>query len=753
MRMSKHLPLIADMNELSALFHKSTNLQAFLQEMVELVARHVSTQVASIYFLEDDHLLLKANQGLDVADMDRFRIPVSDGLVGMAARELRPILDNHASSNPHFILVEDLDREIYDSFLAVPIARGLKLIGVLAVQRDVEHPFDEYDTLALSAITSQLAMLMEQTHLLMAAGLKSRARIQHVDSSSRQIKIKTASRGRAHAPSSRGRDQLWPPQLPEQLPALGVDDFNAAMAATVEQLESLQRSFEETLSDVASFIFTSHLLMLKDLAFGGRMLDEVGAGLNPIAAVCKVVNEYRAVFAESPHQAMQEKVQDISDLGARLIDNLLPEAAHQSHRDNGIVVARDLAPSEVLTLSAEGVAGIVLIGGGVTSHVAILARSLHIPLVIADDANLLKMAEGTDLLIDNGSLWVKPSTQVVTEYSERQRIDQIKNDTIKCVGPVMSADAVPLQLTINVNLVTDVEYAKDYRPDGIGLYRTEFPFMLRSSLPSEEEQLQIFSKVAAGAGENPLYVRTLDVGGDKMLAYYDSPHEENPFLGLRSIRFALEHRELFRHHLRAILRASIGRDLHIMFPVISSIEEVRAAKRAVVEAIGSLVAEGTPCMSKPKLGIMIEVPSVLSIIDEIAAEVDFFCLGTNDFVQYMLCVDRTNEMVANFYCSHHPAVVRGLQRVVRAAEDAGIVLSVCGDMAHNPDYIPLLIGLGIRRLSVDGSYLASTREAVETVDAAKACDMAQAALKLTTIDEIADLLGIEERYHIRESSY
>ncbi len=746
--MAKHLPLIADMNELLALFHKSTNLQAFLQEMVELVARHISTQVASIYFLDDEQLVLKANHGLNEKAVDVLHISINEGLVGKAMLDLCPVLDNQASKNPHFKLIDGLDSQLYDSFLAVPIARGLKRIGVLVVQRDITHPFDEYDTLALSAITSQLAMLIEQTHLLMSAGLPVKKTKRCSEIISRKVDVKTASRGRAYGKLSHGRKQLWPPSLPKTLPEFGLEDFKIAMGLTVSQLERLQKRVEETLSDVASLIFTSHLLMLKDPAFGGRMIDEIHANVHPAQAICKVVNEYRGIFAKSPNPAMQEKVQDISDLGARLINNLLDEPMAELNANHGIVVARDLAPSDILTLSAEGVEGLVLIGGGVTSHVAILARSLHIPLVIADENSLLDLPNGAELLIDNGVLLIKPDMQAIAEYHQRVKNDGLNDDKIKCVGPLFTSDAVSVKLDINVNLVTDVEYAKDYHPDGIGLYRTEFPFMLRSALPTEEEQYQIFSQVAQGVGKNPLTIRTLDVGGDKMMAYYESPKEENPFLGLRSIRFALKHRELFRHHLRAILRASVGKDLKIMFPVISSIEEIRVAKRAVVEAIGSLVAEGAPCNSKPKLGIMIEVPSVLALIDEIAAEVDFFCLGTNDFVQYLLCVDRTNEMVADFYCSHHPAVVRALNIVVRAADKAGIELSVCGDMAHNGAYIPLLIGLGVRRLSVDGAYLSSTRKIVESINCAKVKVMAQKALECTVIDEIADLLNIEERYHI-----
>ena len=374
-----------------------------------------------------------------------------------------------------------------------------------------------------------------------------------------------------------------------------------------------------------------------------------------------------------------------------------------------------------------------------------------IPLVIADDTKLLKLPLATEVIIEGKRLVIKPDAQDIAEFQHRRELDGLdRSDAEAIKGPLRTADGIPLKLDVNVNLVTDVEFSQPYQPDGIGLYRTEFPFMLRSSLPTEGEQYQIFKRVVQGMGDRPITIRTLDVGGDKMMAYYESPHEENPFLGLRSIRFSLEHRELFRDHLRAILRAGAGRDIKIMFPVISSIEEVLAAKRSIVEAVGSLIAEGIPCVTKPKIGVMIEVPSVLEIIDEIAEEVDFFCLGTNDFVQYMLCVDRTNEMVADFYCSHHPAVIRGLNKVVQAAQRAGIELSLCGDMAHHPEYIPLLIGLGVRRLSVDGAYLATTRKTIEGVDTAQVQEMASKALACRGIDEIADLLGIEERYHISE---
>ncbi len=268
----------------------------------------------------------------------------------------------------------------------------------------------------------------------------------------------------------------------------------------------------------------------------------------------------------------------------------------------------------------------------------------------------------------------------------------------------------------NVNLLSDLKAAREFHSDGIGLYRTEFPFLVRSNFPSEEEQFVIYKRLIEGMPSKEITFRTLDIGGDKVLSYYHFEKEQNPFLGMRSIRFSLKHKDIFEQQIRAILRAGVNAPIRIMFPMISSLDEFLEAKSVVDQCLQDLAKEKIPHHTHPSIGLMIELPSVLEIIRDLAQVTDFFCIGTNDFIQYMLAVDRTNEKVADFYLPHHPAILRALNRVVKTAQRYKRDVSLCGDMAHQEKYIPYLLAIGLRKLSIDGRYFPKIQSAIAQID-------------------------------------
>jgi phosphotransferase system enzyme I (PtsP) len=301
-------------------------------------------------------------------------------------------------------------------------------------------------------------------------------------------------------------------------------------------------------------------------------------------------------------------------------------------------------------------------------------------------------------------------------------------------------DGARIELFANINLLTELDLANDLKAEGIGLYRSEFPFIVRSAFPSEEEQRIVYSRLFNAMQDKPVYIRTLDIGGDKVLPYLNIPAEDNPELGLRSIRFSLRHRDIFDQQLRAILRSGVhSAQLGIMFPMISSIDEFLAARQAVLSARDALETEGLSFHRDPAIGAMVETPALVHIIDELAREVDFLSIGTNDFIQYLLAVDRTNESVASYFQPHHPSVLRALAHIVNVARRYETPISVCGEVAHQKDFIPFLIGIGVRRLSVDPQFLPATQKQIRKIDTGCAQAYAKHALTVSTLSEMKDV--------------
>jgi phosphotransferase system enzyme I (PtsP) len=471
------------------------------------------------------------------------------------------------------------------------------------------------------------------------------------------------------------------------------------------------------------------------------MEKRISEGVPPTAAIRAVARHYMDLFSSSAHAHIREKTNDVQDLAGRILKNLKhKDEIDSTLRGEQIVIAQTLYPSDVLRLASEDVKGIILVGGGVTSHVAILARSLQIPLMITDEPQLLRLAEDTPVIMDaeNGSIYVKPDEEVVREYESEEKTPLAQGISSQDISPeTYSHDRVRIQLLANINLLGDLKLARELKAEGIGLYRSEFPFLIRSAVPSEEEQFFIYQRLFDEMPGKDITIRTLDIGGDKLLAYQDLKGEANPELGLRAIRFSLRHRDIFHQQLRAILRAAASiKTVRIMFPLISSLDEFQQAKQAVDDCMLALEMGNLPHHQQPLIGVLVELPSVVEIIDELVAEADFLSIGTNDFVQYMLAVDRTNEKVAEYYKPCHPAVLRSLAKIVKAANAQNKKISVCGELAHEKDYIPFLLGIGVRILSVYPKFLPAVQKIISSLTISEASAYAQKLLSEATIQGV-----------------
>jgi phosphotransferase system enzyme I (PtsP) len=718
------------------------DIDAFLERLVDLVNAHIRTDVASIY-LYDGHtreLVLRATRGLSQEAVGRVHLHLGEGLVGHVLKTLEPLCERAASQNPHFKYFPETHEEPFESFLAVPVHRGPERLGVLVAQRREQDYFGLKDVLALQVLASQLAGAIENS---------GRPRAARTTAPKGQapafVHGRAVSMGYAHGrtiPLSHVRTRLALTSQPFER-RYTLDEFKAALKAAEEELADLEQRFESELPELAALVFTAHQMMLLDAQFTGAMMEHIQHGENPPEAIIAVAREWMENFATMPDAYLREKTADVADLAARLLNKLVEttETHHESASER-IVVARELYPSDVLDLHAKGVQGIVLTHGGETSHVALLARSLGIPLVLANDPVLSDLAEGTAVLLDAdiGNVYVNPSPEVVSRFTEREAA-RATAAIVQMRPATYTRDGVRVHLSANINLIGETRLARELHAEGIGLYRSEFPFLIRPTFPSEEEQVLVYARLVQEMPSGPITIRTLDIGGDKGFVWGAGEPEDNPQLGLRSIRYSLQYPEHFHHQLRAILRGgALARDLRIMFPMIGSLEEWRAARAAVDAAMASLIQDELAHCENPVLGMMVEVPSAAILIEEFAAEVDFFCIGTNDLVQYLLGVDRGNEHVASYYRPDHPAVLRTIRDVVAVARRFGRPISLCGEMAHELRFVPFLLGVGVRELSADPRYLPVLQQAIESIDSQEAEAIANQILACRTSGELEALL-------------
>jgi len=529
------------------------------------------------------------------------------------------------------------------------------------------------------------------------------------------------------------------------------DDFHQAVRATQEQLRLFQRRIQARITESVSQIFNVHLMILEDDDFIGQINKRIEEGVPVPTAINQVADKYIGIFSQSDTPQFREKVDDLEDLTRRLLDALSKQAHAGEHADyhGRILITPKLFPSDILRYVAEKVEGIILTSGGITAHISVLARSLEMPLVLADASLLAGVTTDTTILMDahTGTIYTNPDAEVISSYKTLLETHGKALPDVGAITPqTYTRDGRRIRLLASIGLVSEAKLAHELRAEGIGLYRSEIPFLIRNDLPSEDEQYAVYSKVMKEMGEGDIVFRTLDIGGDKMLRYFPTGAESNPFLGLRGLRFTFHYRKVFSVQIRALLRAGHGRPLKIMFPLVSSVDSFVGARDFLRDLIRDLKSEKVPHQSNPEVGAMIELPCAVSLADDLAAEADFLSIGSNDLVQYMLAVDRTNKQVADWYVSWHPAVLRAIKAVVDAAHRHDKPVSICGDMADDPKLIPVLIGMGIPALTIPPRRIPSVQRLIQSIDAGAAEELAKKILGASTLVEIARLLGITRTF-------
>jgi phosphoenolpyruvate-protein phosphotransferase (PTS system enzyme I) len=527
-----------------------------------------------------------------------------------------------------------------------------------------------------------------------------------------------------------------------------IDRFRAALSQSKVELEGIRDKAKVELGADKAAIFEAHLLVLSDPELVSPIEDKIKTDkVNAEFALKETADMFVAMFESMDNEYMKERAADIRDVTKRVLSHLLGvQIVNPSMiSEEVIIVAEDLTPSDTAQLNRQFVKGFTTDIGGRTSHSAIMARSMEIPAVVGTKTATEEIQNGDLVIVDglNGQVYINPTAEEVERFkSEHAAFEAQKAEWAKLVNEqTVTSDGHHVELAANIGTPKDLKGVVNNGGEGVGLYRTEFLYMGRDQLPTEEEQFESYKAVLEGMDGKPVVVRTLDIGGDKELPYLNLPKEMNPFLGFRAIRLCLEEQDMFRTQLRALLRASVYGNLKIMFPMIATLSEFRQGKAILEEERQKLQAEGVAVSEKIELGIMVEIPSTAVIADQFAKEVDFFSIGTNDLIQYTMAADRMNERVSYLYQPYNPAILRLVKMVIDAAHKEGKWAGMCGEMAGDEQAIPVLLGLGLDEFSMSATSILKARSQIRNLSKADMEELASEVLQMSTTEEVLEAVA------------
>lgn len=697
------------------------DLQSALDIIVHKVREALDTQVCSVFLLDSDinaHVLM-ASDGLKKESIGHVSLEAGEGLVGLVAKHAEPLNLQDAELHPSFHYLKDTGEEVYHSFLGVPIIHHRSVLGVLVVQHEERRRFDESEEAFLITLSAQLAGVIAHAEATGAiegispSGHKTSDTVFPGVSGSSGVAIGEAV-------------VVFPRADLSQIPQRRTEDIESEIVFFKSCLElvrqDMRRLHEKLIGQVAEEerqLFDVYVRMLDDAALGNEIVERIRMGFWAQGALAYVANEHVRKFEEMEDPYLSERAIDIKDLCARILFYLQEKVVLETeYADQTILVSEEITPSMLAEVPQSKLKGLISVKGSGNSHVAILARTMGIPTVMGAVDLPYTQLHGKEVIIDGykGEVITNPSDQIRTRFLETiQEQDQLDKglEGLKDL-PCETADNHRVHLWVNTGLMTDVMRSLDQGAEGIGLFRTEVPFLLAERFPSEEEQYQIYREQLEAFAPKIVTMRTLDIGGDKALPYF--PIEEaNPFLGWRGIRVTLDHPEIFTAQIHAMLRASVGlENLQIMLPMVSNVNEVSSALQLIKKACRELIQEGVN-VKFPPVGVMIELPAAVYQTRALAKLVDFVSVGSNDLTQYLLAVDRNNSRVANLYSAFHPAVLSALQQVVDAARAEGKHVSICGEMAGDPGAAVLLMAMGYDVLSMNAASLLKVKSVLRSI--------------------------------------
>lgn len=532
-----------------------------------------------------------------------------------------------------------------------------------------------------------------------------------------------------------------------------INKLNDAIIVCKEQIKNIHLLTLENIGEKEAEIFKAQEMMLEDNDVFAEVISKIETEkLNCEFALNEIFNNYIKLFDYIEDEALKERVYDLKDVLCRLTNIILGDKAFKlSDADRGaVLVAYDISPSDAAQIDKDKISAIIIETGGRTSHVAIIARTMEIPTIVGAEGIFEMVQSGDEIICDGttGEISIQPSAEVKEYYaSKKKNEDNTRKELIEQIGlESITLDGYKSIIGANIGILNDIKYAQKNDAESIGLFRSEFLYMSRTKLPTEDEQFEVYKEIAIKMNGKPVVIRTLDIGGDKEIPYLKMPVEKNPFLGYRAIRICLDNTDIFKVQLRAILRASVFGHIKIMFPMISCLSELRAAKKLYFETRQELQDEGVQIASQIELGIMIEIPSAAIISDVLAKEVDFFSIGTNDLIQYTLAVDRMNPKINHLYNHYHPAIIRLIKNIIDNAHAANIKVAMCGEMAGEKYLIPLLIGMGLDEFSMSPSYILKARQIIRAYSKKECEELLAEVLMLSDGEEVENCLISKSKF-------
>ncbi len=724
---------------------QARDIEQALAIIVGRVKEAVQVDVCSAYLVnqQQQRYVLMASDGLNPRAVGRAGLAFGEGLVSLVAERAEPVNLDYAPDHPRFHFLLDTGEQEFNAFLGVPIIHHRKVLGVLVLQQRARRRFEEDETAFLLTVAAQLA-----------------GAIAHAEVSGGIDRLVTGINGGVSLkglPGSPGVGigtglVVYPPADLDAVPDRQVEDIDAelevfedAVNLAKADIRGLQARLSVALSEDDQVLFDAYLQMLSSASLTDQVKTRIGEGSWASGALRATINEHVQMFKAMEDPYMRERAEDIKDLGRRIL-RFIQKGRHKPppYPEKTILVGDEITATMLAEAPIDRLVGVISAKGSSSSHVAILARALGIPAVVGlKDLPVARM-EGQSLITDgyNGRVYVSPSASIRNEYVHLAREEtQMTTELAELRDvPAQTPDGFRIPLYANSGLLSDISPSLLSGAEGIGLYRTEFPFMVRDRFPTEDEQVGIYRQVIEAFANKPVVLRTLDIGGDKSLPYFPI-QEDNPFLGWRGIRVTLDHPELFLAQIRAMMRASIGHDtLSILLPMITNISELDEALALIEQGYKELLEDGEQLV-KPQFGVMIEVPSLIYQIGAVAKRVDFVSVGTNDLTQYLLAVDRNNGSVAELYDSLSPAVIMAIKQVVEGAALHGCTVSVCGEMAGNPRAALLLLAMGVDSLSMSASSLLRVKWVIRRVSRSRAQQLLEDVLKMETAAEISQYLG------------
>ena len=745
--------MLTSLRQIVLEFSQNSELESALFRMVSQVKSAMNTDCCSIYLADyqSQHFILTASDGLAEKSLGHTTIGFSEGLIGLVGQREEPINIADAKNHPHFLHTPEVEEDNLSSFLGAPIIHQRKVLGVLTIQQKDTRAFNEDEEAFLVTLSAQLATSLANAEARGVLG-------QSLENGKwlKQLKGVSGAPGIALG-------QMVTIQPKADLASISLQRINAnsnraiELAAFEESVTQTRTDFEQMsiklsgiIQDDSLGIFEFYKQLLEPTNLGVEISEKIQQGWNVQSALKLVIDFYVVQFEALDDPYLRERVSDIKDLGNRLLFNLQQQNQFDKQLpEQFILVAEDVTASMLAEYQHKGLQGIVSLCGSNNSHAAILARALDLPAIMGVDSIPLGQLNNQEAIIDgySGELFVAPNELLKKEYLLLLKEEHTLTEKVRQVThlPAITKDGRSIEVLLNAGLSTGFEHSKHSGAIGIGLYRTEIPFMSRNSFPTEQEQTKLYKEVLSVFPQQAVTMRTLDVGGDKSLPYFPIL-EDNPFLGWRGIRITLDHPEIFLVQVRAMIRASYDtRNLEIMLPMISGVAEVddaiRLINQAYFELSSEMFLENGQVLPRPKIGIMLEVPSVIFQLKELAQRVDFFSVGSNDLTQYLLAVDRNNSRVANLYDAYHPAVLRALNQIASESAKYLVPLSLCGELASEPAGALLLLAMGYDKLSMNPHNIAKIKWVIRHVEYQRSKAILSHALSFSTAKQVRSYLN------------